>query len=334
MQRFKHLQEKDRFVIQKMIWGGYSQSNISRTTGYHKSTINRELKQNNRNNDNFYRALIAQKQSDNRKKKKNKPKPESYFLLHCYVVEKLLMYWSPEEISERINIDYPANKKMRISHETIYLWLYKKKALGGIFYKYLRHLRPKRQKRSGKYTKRMIIKDKKSIHSRPKEVDGKTRFGDWESDTVVGKGQSGYIATHVERKTKYLIAVKMDDKKAETLNRATAEGFCDMPNSYIKTITSDNGTEFANFKNLEDLFECDFYFADPYSSWQRGLNENTNGLLRQFFPKKIDFKSFNQNTLDYAVGLLNHRPRKSLNYLTPYEALLKETSKECVAFHT
>ncbi len=155
---------------------------------------------------------------------------------------------------------------------------------------------------------------------RPEAVDNRKRFGDWEGDTVEGAKGSGGIASHVERKSRYLIATKLPDKTAETMTIASAKAFRRVPRIMRKTLTVDNGKEFSYFKQLEKKTGFSIYFADPYSAWQRGSNENTNGLIRQYFPKGTNFKDITNKDLALVVKKINHRPRKCLNYQTPHEA--------------
>ncbi len=240
-----------------------------------------------------------------------------------FTISGLQKYWSPEQISGKLKILYENDETMMITAEGIYLNIYNG-VIGKNYIEYLRQNRKKRHKRSLKNKKRITIKDKKNIKSRPEIVNMKNRLGDWEGDTIVGKQNQGYIATFVDRKSSYLAASLMLDKTAFSLNHAASEAFGYIQNKDIKTITVDNGTEFAEFKNIEQLFETNVYFADPYCSWQRGLNENTNGLLRQFFQKKTNLKEVSQEELEKVIYLLNHRPRKKLNYLTPYEVFIEK----------
>ena len=198
-----------------------------------------------------------------------------------------------------------------ISHETIYKVIYglfkaKKLDSGSFFRRKKVNYRQKRYKRA----KSMAEQNKKSIHSRPKEIKINLTLGHWEGDTIEGKKNSGFIATHVDRKTRYTIAGKMENKRAETFNIAVKNSFADYDD--IKTITYDNGAEMSAYKELEEMLNCLIYFADPGKPGQRGLNENTNGLLRQYFKKNSDFKKINQKDVDEAVRKLNHRPRKCL----------------------
>jgi len=239
--------------------------------------------------------------------------------LSAYVKHKLKDDWSPEIIAEKLKIDYPDDEQMRISHETIYRWVYLDARAGGSLYHHLRRRRKKRRKQKRYGSGRRFIPGRVSISERPDIVETRERFGDWEGDTIEGSKSSGYMLTHVERKSRYLIAAKLLDKRAETLTLKSTKAFWRIPKKMRKTLTVDNGKEFAGFKKLEDKTGLTVYFADPYSAWQRGTNENTNGLLRQYFPKGTDFRTVTEQDLAFAVKKLNHRPRKCLNYQCPYE---------------
>ena len=208
---------------------------------------------------------------------------------------------------------------MRISPVTIYSWIEEDKKEGGKFYTYLRQGKRKRRKRYGSTERRGQIPDRRSIDERPKVVDPRNRIGDWESDSVVGKSSASSIATHVERKSRYLVACKLADPSAKSMNQATIKSFRKIEIGKIKTMTFDNGKEFTGFKELEKALETKTYFAKPYHSWERGTNENTNGLIRQFFGKGTDFDEITKSELDKKVELLNNRPRKCLRYRTPAE---------------
>ena len=202
---------------------------------------------------------------------------------------------------------------------TIYNWIYRDREKDGLFYKYLRQSHHKRRKRRSSEDRRGQIPDRRMIDLRPKVANERRRLGDWESDTVEGSKGSGFIATHVDRKSRYTVAVKVADKSAETVTRATLAAMRKLPPEKVKTMTFDNGKEFAGFKELERGLGMRSYFARPYHSWVRGTNENTNGLLRQFFPKGMDFEKVMYSDVDIALELLNNRPRKCLNYRTPAE---------------
>jgi IS30 family transposase len=169
----------------------------------------------------------------------------------------------------------------------------------------------------------VIIADKKSIHDRPPEASAKTEIGHWEIDLIESKGKDSYLFTGVERTVKYTVMSKSPTKSSADIVKAIQEAFAFIPNKHIKTLTSDNGAEFSLFKTIEELFECDHYFADPYSAWQRGLNENTNGLIRQYLPKNKSFARITDEDIEKIQMSLNNRPRKSLHNKAPIEAFYK-----------
>ena len=307
---YKHLSFQERLVIKKMLNTGYRKSEIARFLGKHRSTLSRELKRNIGNW--WYRPFEAQKKYEFRKWRHRMRKLDANSRLQAYVIDRIKKYHSPDEIAHRIRIDHPYDRSMRTSHESIYIWLYENARQGGTWYSFLRRSVKKRHRRILTNTKRLQIPGKKSIHDRPQVVIRRDRLGDWEGDLITGRRQDGHVVTLVDRKCGYLVAAHLPNKRPESLNRAVLEAYGDITNDYIHTITLDNGTEFYNFKDIEDALECEVYFADPYSAWQRGTNENTNGLLRQFLPRTMSFKYLDQNELDKFVSLLNHRPRKRL----------------------
>jgi IS30 family transposase len=238
-----------------------------------------------------------------------------------YVQSKIIDDWSPEEICGRLIVDYPNNKLMRISHEAIYRWIYTDAVNGGNLYTHLRRCHKKRRKQRRYGSLRGLIPGRISIRQRPIAVNHRLRFGDWEADSLEGAKGSGAIATHVERKSRFLVAAKLSDKAANTMTIASASAFESIPKKMRKTLTVDNGKEFAQFKQLEKMTGFCIYFADPYSAWQRGCNENTNGLIRQYLPKGTNFKNITDDYLAIIVKKLNHRPRKCLSYQTPNEVI-------------
>jgi transposase, IS30 family len=324
MMSYSHLTFHDRIVIKKMLKINKSLSKISLFIGVHRSTISREIKRNAI--EYFYHPYYANEKYLNRRKQSKIRKIEMYPCLKKQILDKLKDGWSPDIISGRLKILFKDDNRMHINHESIYLWIYSDQ-------KELFHLLPrgirKRQRRTAKKKNRMQIPDRKSIHTRPKSVESRKFIGHWEGDTIVGKGGQGYISTLVERKSKLLAAGIMTDKRPDSCNRSILEAFGEIENSSIKTITFDNGTEFYNYKNLEVALECPIYFADPYSSWQRGTNERTNGMIRKFFPKSMSFNNLSQKDVDEVVFKLNNRPRKSLEYRTPFEVF----NKLSVALH-
>jgi len=208
---------------------------------------------------------------------------------------------------------------MRMSTEGIYRWMYEDTIAGGDLYKHLRRCHKKRKKQRKYGSLRGLIPNRISIHERPEAVDLRNRTGDWEGDTVEGCKGSGGVATHVERSSRYLIAARLIDKTANIFTSQSIKAFRVVPHAFRHTLTLDNGKENARFQTLEKKTGLTVFFADPYSSWQRGLNENTNGLLRQYFPKGSSFKNMTDEELAEAVRKINHRPRKCLGYRTPHE---------------
>jgi IS30 family transposase len=236
-----------------------------------------------------------------------------------YVEQGLRAERSPDVINARLKMEYSDDIKMRVSIETIYRWVYRDAHQGGPLFSCLCrcHKKRRRQRRYG--AGRGLIPGRIGIDERPDLVASRQRFGDWEGDTVEGAKGSGNITTHVERKSRYLIAAKLTDKTAAATATAVTAAFRRIPEALRHTLTLDNGKEFARFSDIEKGTGLVVYFADPYSAWQRGTNENTNGLLRRYFPKGSGFRDIADETLASVVKKLNHRPRKCLGYRTPHE---------------
>ncbi|MGL5245755.1 MAG: IS30 family transposase [Sarcina sp.] len=313
----------ERCCIVEYLNFGWSISKIARELNRNKSTISREIKRNNLNG--CYSAHSAEELYKLRRTK-CKPKGKlSNATLVNYVQEKLNNHWSPEQIAGRITIDNITNG-VYISFSTIYRWIYND-YLNKCYVKLLRRkgksLRPKETR--GKFNIGKTIKD------RPKEVRKREILGHWELDTVVSsRGKSkACLSTYVERKTRLLKIKLMPNRKADTFNKYCFEAFKTFNNKSLKTLTVDRGKEFAGYIELEDSLKVDVYFADPYSSWQRGTNENTNGLIREFFPKKFDFSTITQYEVDIVENIINSRPRKCLDFKTPFEVFNEEQAKCC-----
>ena len=214
-----------------------------------------------------------------------------------------------------------------VVHETIYRYIYDNKANGGKLYTSLRHKNKKYHKRSNDYKARGTIIDRVMIDKRPKIVEEKSRIGDLEIDTVIGKNHVGALVTVVDRKSKFAIIKNVPSKEARIVAQALIEMIQPIK-AIIHTITSDNGKEFAYHKEIAAALDADFYFANPYHSWERGLNEHTNGLIRQYLPKKSEFTNVSKDEIIMIQNRLNHRPRKVLGYKTPYEVFFSEMSKK------
>lgn len=237
------------------------------------------------------------------------------------LVESLLKQeWSPEQISGW----FKRTGGPTVSHEWIYQYILKDKKSGGKLYSYLRCKR-KRKKRYGSHERRGCIPDQVRIHERPAVVDDRSRLGDWELDTIIGAHHKQALVSLTERKGRYTLLAKVERKTAESVSAAVISLLTPYRES-VHTITSDNGREFAGFKHIAEQLNADFYFADPYASWQRGTNENTNGLIRQYFPKSFDFRIITDEQILIAMNRLNNRPRKCLGFRTPNEVFLETQS--------
>ena len=318
---YQHFTAKERHTLMHLLYCNLSYREIGRRLCRHHTSISREVKRNGRRIGNYWDESAQQWAIERRKQARHTRKKSNEVLL-SYVLKKLQEDWSPETIAGRLKIDFPRHRQMRMSPEGIYQWIYRDALKGGSLYLHLLRRHKKRRKQCC-YGTRGLIPGRVSIHDRPAGVEGRRRFGHWESDSVEGKKGSGGIATHVERKSRLLVAARLDDKQADTFSEATIIAFTAIPKAWRKTFTVDNGKEFAAFKKMERATGMDVYFADPYSPWQRGTNENTNGLLRHYFPKGINWRTVTKAMLATAVEKLNNRPRKCLNYQSPNEVFLK-----------
>lgn len=292
---------------------GFSQRAMAEHIGISQSTVSRELRRNRGGRG--YRHKQAHERSKARRlnaKKPSKMTPDMIDLIEA----KLRLEWSPEQISGWLLED--AGKLL--SHETIYLHVWGDKQLGGDLYTYLRRQGKKYDKRRHGKSTRGHIKNRVCIEDRPAIVDTKSRVGDWEIDTMIGKGHSGALVTIVERQTKFTLSAQVDSKSAADVTAATIALLTPFK-SVVHSITADNGKEFAFHEEISDALSTTVYFAHPYSSWERGLNENTNGLLRQYFPKQTDLKTVTQDAVNSAVQRLNTRPRKDLGFKTPEQLM-------------
>lgn len=314
----KQLDYLKRCKIQALWRAGYKQIDIAKEVGVHKSTISREIRRNiifvrTAFGSWQYKADYAQTYADERHKKKTK-RVKLTKEIDVFIREKIQREWSPEQISgyaKRHNL-------FLISHEWIYQLILKDKKNGGFLHQHLRHQNKKYRKRYGSPKRQGPIKNRRFIDDRPSIVDEKKRIGDWEIDTIIGKNHKQAIVTIVERISKKAVLRKVTAKTAEQVAQATISGLSSMSN-LILTITGDNGSEFAYHEKIAEALEADFYFAHPYSSWERGLNENTNGLIRQYLKKGSDFTHVNDKDLAFIMDKLNNRPRKTLRFSTPNE---------------
>lgn len=318
---YTQLTSQERYVIYHLKLFKLSLREIARRLGRHHSTISRELKRNRPpavrhwvywHEAAHQFALARRKQPRHHRRRAHAP------LVH-YVEQGLRLHYSPDVIAARIKMEHPSDVQMRVSIETIYRWVYRDAADGGQLFRCLCRTHKKRRKQRRYGSGRGLIPGRVSIHERPALVADRQRFGDWEGDTVEGAKGTGQITTHVERKSRYLIAARLDDKTAKATADAVTHLFRRIPRRCRHTLTLDNGKEFARFGDIERKTGLSVYFADPYSAWQRGTNENTNGLLRRYFPKGSDFSKISDKDLAAALRKINHRPRKCLGYRSPHE---------------
>ncbi len=316
--KYTQLTTKERYMIEYLKQEGHPQNYITEKLGRDKSTISRELRRN-KNAVGAYNAKGAGELSRGRRKRErfrnftDQAKTE--------IEDKLIIHWTPEQISSHLKNNF----RIHISYELIYQYLVFDRDQGGGLYKLLPHRGEKYKKRNIKTARRVWKKAKtrKLIDTRPSAAIEKSEIGHWEGDMVESKGHHGGIGTFVDIKSKYLIIRKVNDKSSLEMKNAVVGAFENYP-GIVKTLTLDNGTEFALHDQIENELNTKVYFAHPYSPWERGLNENTNGLIRRFFPKGTDFSKVTDIYLLHVQNLINDRPRKSLNYKTPKEVMYRD----------
>ena len=317
MRTYKQLTYEQRCQIEILKKSDFTQQEIALLISASQSSVSRELSRNSGLRG--YRHKQAQRKTVERRQATAKPRKMTLELID-EIEDKLYLMWSPEQISGWMLLEL----KISISHEAIYQHVWTNKAEGGDLYKYLRRRARKYKARgSNGKTRSGQIKNRISIDDRPAVVDEKSRVGDWEIDTVIGKGHSGALVTIVERETSFAVSMRVKSKRAEEVTAATIALLAPYK-ELVHTITSDNGKEFAYHEQIANGLECDFYFAHPYHSWERGLNENTNGLIRQYFPKNTDFKVVSDKAVKQSIDQLNNRPRKTLAFKTPAALIQKE----------
>lgn len=305
-----NLTYEQRCEIEVLVKYQYEVKFIAQSVGVHNSTIYRELKKNSSSKG--YKAKAAHKLAKDRAKnagKSGRMDPEILKMAEGRIKKG----WSPQQISGRLKCE----NDVSISHQTIYKHVHEDAKNGGLLHKFMRCQKKKRKRYgTGKKDKRGQIKNRVGIENRPEIVDLKTRKGDWEGDLVMGKNHQQALVTLVDRKTKKTLIGKVQSKEADEVRRVVCEL---LEGKTVHTVTFDNGKEFSGHEKMAEKLKCLVYFADPYSSWQRGLNENTNGLIRQYFPKGSCFKGITKEDVKNVENALNNRPRKTLGFLTPNE---------------
>ena len=315
---YTQLTQEQRYQIYALLKIGHNRTEIAEVIGSHKSTISRELRRNSGLRG--YRP----KQAHFKALSRHNHRPVRIFRDTWEIIEgKLHLEWSPEQISGWLR----RNQAVRVSHEWIYQYILADKLAGGDLYRHLR-CHKKRRKRSGSYDRRGKLPNRVSIEERPDIVEQRQRIGDWEVDTIIGKGHHQAIVTLTERKSRFALLRKVERRTADQVCNALIDllrPFADR----LYTITADNGKEFAEHEKVTQELKVDFFFAHPYTAWERGTNENMNGLVRQYIPKKRHFGSVNETEVELVMNRLNNRPRKCLGFMSPFEEFFSQS----VALH-
>jgi IS30 family transposase len=309
---YRRLSPEERYMLAALRRQGLNQSRIARSPGRHRSTVCREVRRNSTRSDGRYRAFTAQERTDGRR---SRPRRNRRFTARDFALidELLCRRWSPEQVAGHLARSGP----LSISHETIYRHVWRDEREGGALYTHLRGAGKRRRKRYGAYDSRGRLAGKRMISGRPPEVEIRSRVGHWEADTVAGTGSKDCVVTLVERKTGPVLVGELADRTAESLSRRVTRLIGGA--GRVETVTADDGAEFHDYKRVERLTGAAFYFARPYHSWERGSNENADGLVRQYLPKGVSMAGLSQHRCNAIAGKLNTRPRKRLGFRTPPE---------------
>lgn len=316
------LSSAERRLIALWLKEGLGMREIARRLGRSHSTVSRELARN-RFKEEIYEPLYAQALANKRRTRAWEAKqPLKNKDIYAYVTEKLREGWSPEVISGRLReVDHPGEPHWQICPETIYRFIYHPQNKNLAWWEYLRRKQKRRREKGGRKVHRIRIPDRISIHTRPRVVEKRKQPGHWEGDSIVGLGHRSGLHTEYERVTSLTKIRKLNRLDSQTTLRAQRIIFGTLPKKLRRTTTLDNGSEMAKHRELQDELGIKIYFADPYSAWQRGGNENANMWIRYYFPKKTDFAKISDEEIADVEWELNNRPRKRLNYRTPLEAL-------------
>lgn len=323
-----HLTVEQRYTIAQMLQNGYQQKDIAKIIGKSKSVVSREIARNVDKRNGKYRFELAKRKHENRQKQKFK---HTRFTedIRFFVEELLWCKYSPEQIvgkAKELSIEM-------VSHERIYKHIWDDKKRGGLLHEHLRTGGKRYRKRGSSRDKRGIISNRISIDNRPLIVEERKRIGDLEIDTIIGKNHKGAIVTINDRASGKLKMKKLKGKNASELAKIVTATLQEWK-PYLKTITSDNGKEFAEHKIISEALGINFYFAHPYHSWERGSNENLNGLIRQYIPKKTNFDELTDEYINFVENELNNRPRKRFNFETPNNIFNQLKNQDAVAFMT
>jgi len=315
---YKHLSQAERYQIHALMKAGHDQSQIAKLLDRHKSTISRELSRNTGSRG--YRPKQAcEISADRAQNSRNAPTVEPWVREAACAL--LCIQWSPEQIASQLPI----------SHETVYQHVYADKAQGGTLWKHLRCQKQKRKRYASGRDRRGQIPNRRPLSERPLHIEARRQVGHWECDTVIGASHKGAVVTMVERKSGYAVMAKVEKKTSELVSSAIVDKLQPMA-ARVKTLTFDNGKEFAGHAHIDQQLQSTAYFARPFASWERGSNENLNGLLRQYVPKKRAMSTVTDEEIRMIQNRLNNRPRKRLGFKTPAEVF--HQSLKLVALRT
>ena len=314
MRTYKQLTQEQRYQIYALMKMGHQQTEIANCLGVDKATISREVRRNR--GQRGYRPKQAHSMAMSRRRQgQRRIRSEIWALIEA----KIRLEWSPEQISGWL-LKY---RHIQVSHEWIYQYILKDQQAGGDLYKHLR-CQKKRRKRYGSRDRRGKLPNRRSIEERPEIVDRRQRIGDWEVDTIIGKKHHQAIVTLTERKSRFALLGKVDRRTAELVSQTVIDLLQPFAGR-SHTLTGDNGKEFADHQRIAHELGIDFFFAHPYAAWERGANENMNGLVRQYIPKNRDLTSVTHDELDQIMIKLNHRPRKCLDFMSPFEVFFEHS---------
>ena len=311
---YRQITFAERYTLGLLRQRGLSAAAIARTLGRHRSTIGREIQRNRAHGDGTYRPPLADCYA--RGRRSHSRRNRQFSARDWDRIQALLREdWSPEQIAGRLR----AGQELAISHETIYRYIWADKRAGGTLHRHLRCARKQRRKRYGRYDSRGRLAGKRVISERPASVATRQELGHWEGDTMLGDSQAGpCVLSLVERKSGYLLLGQLRQRLSAAVNRRAQQLIRAQPHP-VRTITVDNGTEFHEYAALEQATGTEFYFATPHHAWERGTNENTNGLVRQYLPKRQSMAHLTQHDCNRIAAKLNRRPRKRLGFRTPEE---------------
>jgi len=324
---YKHLSQEEREIIANLLSGGSSLGDIAKAVGRDKSTISRELNRNSPPERRRYVPCRAHARACERKTEANKHERLKNDLIRQYVRAGLAKGWSPEQISGRIRLDHPGES---INHEAIYQYIYHPQNPDRLeMIQLLRRTHKKRKNKSiGRKVRKTTIPNRIPIDARPKSIESRRQYGHWEGDSLISRKSKAALNTLVERKSRLVLITKLSRKSADETNQAVIDRLKKYPVKGRQTLTLDNGTENAKHEALSARLGIRCYFARPYASWERGTNENANGLIRWYLPKGTDFRKITSAQIARIEFLLNSRPRKCLGYRTPMEVA---ASRRCTS---